>query len=37
VEQVAAVGMPDPVLGERVCAFIKPNKGEKVGFKEIIF
>ncbi len=25
VDLVAAVGMPDPVLGERVCAFIKPK------------
>jgi 2,3-dihydroxybenzoate-AMP ligase len=36
VEQVAAVGMPDPILGERVCAFIKPRKGENIGFDEII-
>jgi 2,3-dihydroxybenzoate-AMP ligase len=36
VEQVAAVGMPDPILGERVCAFIKPRRGEQVVFEEII-
>jgi 2,3-dihydroxybenzoate-AMP ligase len=36
VEQVAAVGMPDPVLGERVCAFIKPRKGMAISFEEII-
>jgi 2,3-dihydroxybenzoate-AMP ligase/mycobactin salicyl-AMP ligase len=36
VEQVAAVGMPDPVLGERVCAFIKPKKNEMISFEEII-
>ncbi len=36
VEQVAVVGMPDPVLGERVCAFIKPRPGIKVSFEEII-
>jgi non-ribosomal peptide synthetase component E (peptide arylation enzyme) len=36
VEQVAAVGMPDPILGERVCAFIKPKKDEKVTFDEIL-
>jgi len=30
------VGMPDPILGERVCAFIKPKKGETVSFEEII-
>jgi 2,3-dihydroxybenzoate-AMP ligase/mycobactin salicyl-AMP ligase len=36
VEQAAAVGMPDPILGERVCAFVKPVKGERVTFEEII-
>jgi 2,3-dihydroxybenzoate-AMP ligase/mycobactin salicyl-AMP ligase len=36
VEQVAAVAMPDPVLGERVCAFIKSRKNEEVEFSEII-
>jgi non-ribosomal peptide synthetase component E (peptide arylation enzyme) len=28
--------MPDPVLGERVCAFIKPKKDEKITFEEIV-
>ncbi len=36
VSEVAAVGMPDPILGERVCAFIKPKKGEIITFEEII-
>lgn len=36
VEQVAAVGMPDPIFGERVCAFIKSRRGERVSFEEII-
>jgi len=36
VEQVAVVGMPDPVLGERACAFIKPKQGKSVSFDEII-
>jgi len=36
VEQVAAVAMPDPVFGERVCVFIKPNQGMTVSFEEII-
>jgi non-ribosomal peptide synthetase component E (peptide arylation enzyme) len=36
VEQVAAVAMPDPILGERVCAFIKQRKGMPVSFEEII-
>jgi 2,3-dihydroxybenzoate-AMP ligase len=36
VAQVAVVGMPDPILGERVCAFIKPKKGIALSFEEII-
>lgn len=36
VEQVAAVGMPDPILGEKVCAFIKPKKDAIISFEEII-
>ncbi len=28
VRDVALVGMPDPVLGERVCAFVVPRAGE---------
>jgi 2,3-dihydroxybenzoate-AMP ligase len=36
VDQVAAVGMPDPVLGERVCAFVKPKTWETVTFEDLI-
>ncbi len=36
VLQVAVVGMPDPILGERVCAFIKPKKDMTLSFQEII-
>ncbi len=36
VEQVSVVGMPDPILGERVCAFIKTKKGETLAFEELI-
>jgi len=36
VEQVAAVGMPDPILGERVCVFIKTKRNEAISFEEII-
>lgn len=28
VRDIAVVGMPDPVLGERVCAFVVPQSGE---------
>jgi len=37
VAQVAVVGMPDPILGERVCAFVTPRKGSTIAFEEIIF
>ncbi|MFA5905447.1 MAG: AMP-binding protein [Desulfobacula sp.] len=36
---VAAVGvvpMPDPLLGEKACAYIQPKEGVKLDFKEII-
>lgn len=36
VDLAAVVGMPDPVLGERVCAFIKPKPGEVVTFEDVI-
>lgn len=36
VDLAAAVGMPDPVLGERVCVFIKPKAGRDVTFEEVI-
>jgi 2,3-dihydroxybenzoate-AMP ligase len=36
VLQVAVVGMPDPRLGERICAYIQPLPGEKVNFEEVV-
>ena len=36
VDLVAVVGMPDPVLGERVCAFIKPKPDRVITFEDII-
>jgi 2,3-dihydroxybenzoate-AMP ligase len=33
---VAVVPMPDPLLGEKVCAFIQPVSGAKLNFDEII-
>jgi 2,3-dihydroxybenzoate-AMP ligase len=36
VEQVAVVGMPDPILGERVCAFIKAKEGLAICLEEIV-
>lgn len=36
VEYVAAVGMPDPDLGEQVCAYIKPVEGTSVNDEDIL-
>ncbi len=36
VAEVAAVGAPDPVLGERVCVFVVPRDGQTVTLEEII-
>ena len=33
---VAVVAMPDPVMGERVCAYIQPKAGLTVTFDEVI-
>lgn len=33
---VAVISMPDPVLGERVCAYIQPKPGARLSFEEII-
>ena len=33
---VAVVGMPDPELGERVCAYIQPRVGSELTFDKII-
>jgi 2,3-dihydroxybenzoate-AMP ligase len=36
VEYVAVVGMPDPDLGEQVCAYIKPVGGSRLSYEGII-
>jgi len=36
VEYVAAVGMPDPDLGEQVCAYIKSAKDASISYESII-
>jgi non-ribosomal peptide synthetase component E (peptide arylation enzyme) len=36
VEEVAVVGMPDEVLGERICAYIQPTRGSELSFEEVI-
>ncbi len=36
VREVAAVGMPDPVLGEKVCAFVALRPGKQLTFDEMV-
>ncbi|MHB8511829.1 MAG: AMP-binding protein [Actinomycetota bacterium] len=36
VEEVAVVGIPDPVLGERACAFVVPREGATLTLFDII-
>jgi len=36
VAQVAIIGMPDPVMGERVCAYIATKPGQQFSFEEMI-
>ena len=37
VALVAVIPMPDPLMGERVCAYIQPKPGSNLTFEEIIF
>ena len=37
VREIAVVPMPDPILGERVCAFVIPEPGEQFSFEEMIY
>jgi acyl-CoA synthetase (AMP-forming)/AMP-acid ligase II len=36
VQDVAAVGMPDENLGERVCVYVVPRAGEKITLEDIV-
>jgi len=36
VQDVAVVGMPDKILGERICAYIIPKPGTKPSMQEIV-
>ncbi len=36
IHAAAVVGMPDPILGERICAYVVTSPGIKLVFKEII-
>jgi non-ribosomal peptide synthetase component E (peptide arylation enzyme) len=35
VAGVAIVGMPDPVMGERACAYVVPKAGETITFDDM--
>ncbi|MBI2830404.1 MAG: AMP-binding protein [Chloroflexi bacterium] len=36
IEAVAVVGMPDPQLGEKACAYIKPRQGTKPTLENVV-
>ena len=36
VEIVAVIGMPDPEMGERICAYIQSKAGTDLSFEKII-
>ncbi len=36
VSEVAVVKMPDPVLGEKACAYVAPRTGQEITFEEMI-
>lgn len=36
VAVVAVIAMPDPMMGERVCAYIEPKRGTRLTFDDII-
>jgi 2,3-dihydroxybenzoate-AMP ligase len=36
VKVVTLVAMPDPLFGEKACAFVVPKPGETIGFEELI-
>ena len=36
VSEVAVIGWPDPVLGERVCAVVAPQPGQTVTLEELV-
>lgn len=36
VEEVAIVGMPDFVLGEKICAYVVPKPGQKCTLEELV-
>jgi 2,3-dihydroxybenzoate-AMP ligase len=35
VEAVAVIGMPDPIMGEKACAYIQPRQGKQICLEDI--
>lgn len=36
ISEVAVVGMPDPLMGQRACAFVVPHPGQEFSFDEMV-
>jgi len=36
VSEVSVVRMPDPIMGERSCAFMVPRRGQQINFEDMI-
>ncbi len=36
VDAVAVIGMPDEVLGERICAYVQPRSGAELKSEDIL-
>jgi 2,3-dihydroxybenzoate-AMP ligase len=36
VQHCAAIGMPDKILGEKLCVFVQPVKAEKISLNDIV-
>ncbi len=36
VGSIAVVAMPDPIMGERACAFVVPKGGQRLAFEEMV-
>jgi len=36
IQSVAVIGMPDKVLGERICAYVQLKTGKRATFEEMI-
>jgi len=36
IREVAVVGMPDPILGERICAYVILRPGARLTFEGVI-